>query len=78
MLICASRLLQAAVGLGRAKAPGVTDKLLQLVMSLYKAQPTLKAKTEFLSVICNDFGVNSMISYSNRPCIASALSSKYM
>lgn len=54
-------LLQAAIGLGNAKAPGVTDKLLQLVMSLYRAQETLTDRLKFLDVICADFGVQGVL-----------------
>ena len=51
--------LQAALGLGQAKVPGVTDRLLQLVMSLYKARDSHEERTEFLNLICRDFGVQS-------------------
>ena len=44
-------LLHAAVALRRAKAPGVTDQLLQLVMKC------AAAKGCFLKVVCEDFGV---------------------
>ena len=44
-------LLHAAVNLRRAKAPGVTDQLLQLVMKC------AAAKSCFLKVVCEDFGV---------------------
>lgn len=51
--------VQAAIGLGEAKVPGVTDKLLQLVMSLYKAQDSHQQRANFLTLICRDFGVQS-------------------
>lgn len=52
-------LVQAAIGLGQAKVPGVTDRLLQLVMSLYRAQDSREWRREFLVLVCKDFGVDS-------------------
>ena len=56
--------LQAALGLGEAKVPGVTDKLLQLVMGLYRAKSSQEEQAEFLTLICRDFGVQSKLNTS--------------
>ena len=51
------KLLRLSLGLQRARAPGITDQLLQTVMKNYKARRTSAAKQQFLSVICQDFGI---------------------
>lgn len=54
-------LLQAAIGLRRNKAPGVTDQLQQLFMKLYSARGDFESKTKLLRVIYNDFGVQGKV-----------------
>ena len=47
------KLLHAAIGSEGARAPGVTDRLLQLFMKIYRVQ---KDKSDILHLICTDFG----------------------
>jgi hypothetical protein len=50
------KLLHAAIGSNGARAPGVTDRLLQLFMKLYRNQTE---KSNLLRLICTDFGFES-------------------
>ena len=47
------KLLHAAIGSDSARAPGVTDRLLQLFMKIHRVQ---KDKSNILQLICTDFG----------------------
>ena len=51
-------LLRLSVGLQKARAPGITDQLLQVVMQNYSSRTDDVSRLQFLKVACEDFGVH--------------------